>query len=797
MTAQCYHCGQPIPKGTAIRAVLAGETQEFCCHACEAVAQLIGGADLNGYYRTRTAAAPKPKEQTAAVRWDAYAIPEIAAQYVYKNGGDNEVHLFIEGIHCGACSWLIANLLKQRLGLEDVRVNAATARAEIHYPDSVALPDILAAIASLGYTPNLYNPEYTERQQNKIRNQYLLRLIVAGLGMMQVMMFATGLYTGEHFGMDASYSQLLRWISLAVTTPVFFYSGWPFLQNAWLGLKAKSVNMDLPIAIAASGAYFASIYHTASRHGEIYFDSVTMLIFFLSISRFIEFLTRRRAQLNEIHFAKLLPEAVEKYDGGSWMLTPLNAIRQEDTIRILPAQTIAIDGIITAGSTRVDESMLTGESTAVGKHTGAAVLAGSHNLESPITVRVTAAGQATILAGIQRLMARAGQHRSRLLARSETLARLTIGGVLLLALAAYLAWQFIEPARAFDIALAVLVATCPCALSLAAPAALTAAINHAHKQAILIKQSQSLDVLHTIRHILFDKTGTLTEGSYRLISHRIYRGAPAEIWQLAKSLERHSPHPVAWAFTQQTDAPELPLENIRQLAGQGVIAEYRGQTWLIGSAAAIRQHYPQHALPEVDDSTPNTAHVYLADQQGIAAQFSLADPLRPNMAEALAALSHAEHHLASGDRKSNVSAIAASLGIKDWYADCTPEDKIRILEGLGAPALMIGDGINDGPVMAAAALSCAVGKANPLSQTQADIVLLHHGPEALPYLFRLARRTKRIIRQNLVWAVLYNLTVLPLAVFGYLTPWIAALGMSASSLIVVLNAMRIARTPPP
>lgn len=796
MSKSCYHCGQAIPKGTAVIAPLMGSEQVFCCHACASVAQLIAGADLNQYYQTRTQKAPRP--QQANVRWDAYDIPAIARQYVHRIGENNEIHLFIDGIHCGACGWLISSLLKARFHLEEVRVNTTTARAEIHYPDSVKLSQILETIAEIGYQPNLYTPAQIEQQQNKTRNQYLLRLIVAGLGMMQVMMFATGLYTGEYFGIEAQYSQLLRWISLVMTTPVFFYSGWPFLSSAWLGLKVRRITMDLPIAIAIAGAYFASVYHTLIAQGEIYFDSVTMFIFFLSISRFLEFLTRRRAQLNEIHFAKLLPEAVEKKQRDKWVLTPLTAIGEDDEIRVLPAQTIAIDGIVIAGKTRTNEAMLTGESTAVAKSIGDTVLAGSHNLESPITIRVTAAGQQTVLAGIRRLMSRAEQHQSQVLTHSQKLAHLTIIGVLVLAAIAYISWQHIAPNRAFDIALAVLVATCPCALSLAAPAALTAAINHAHKQHILIKQSDSLDKLLNIKHILFDKTGTLTEGNYRLIQQNIHHHNPEFIWQLSKSLEKHSPHPIAWTFVQQSQAPELPLENIEHRLGQGVSGDYQGQTWVIGSQAAIHALFPQHILPESKHiEIPNVARVYLANPDGIQAEFYLADPVRSQIPETLAELKHKTRHLASGDREHNVRAVAEILGIKDWHANLSPEGKIQVLNQLAGNTLMIGDGINDGPVMAHAALSVAVGKANPLSQTQADIVLMRHGPEALPYLFRLAKRTRRIIQQNILWAILYNCTVLPLALLGYLTPWIAALGMSISSLIVVFNALRVTHTVTP
>lgn len=799
MTKHCYHCHSVIPDGTSVAADIGGQERLFCCHACLAVAEFIAGSNLSHYYNLRNQAAPRPTTIYDSSRWLAYDIPEIAKQYVHTNSEDNEIHLYIDGIHCAACSWLITSVLKEKCGLDNVHINATTARAEIHYPIGQTLSPILEAIAALGYTPNLFTPEEMEQRNNRHRNQALLRLIVAGLGMMQVMMFAAGLYTGEYFGIEREYAELLRWISFIFATPVFFYSGFPFLKSAWLGLKARRVNMDVPVAAAISGAYFASVYHTIFDKGEVYFDSVTMFIFFLSISRFLEFLTRRRAQLNEVHFAKLLPEAVEKYDSdGIRRLTPLTTIQVGDKVRILPAQTIAIDGTIIHGQTRIDETMLTGERTAIVKQTGDTVLAGTHNLESPIDIEVTATGQQTMLAGIRRLMARAEQHKSRQLAKGEKLAEWTIISVLILALAGYLIWQFIAPHRAFEIALAILVATCPCALSLATPAVLTAAINHAHRHAILIKQSDTLDRLLHIRHILFDKTGTLTEGNYRLIEQTIYHQDATLIWQLVKSLEQHSSHPIAWTLAAQSHLPELPLENVVHHIGQGVTGDYDGHHWAIGHSGLIEKVVEKTPLnSEKMDKQSTATIVYLANETGIQATFTLDDPLRNNIHHTLTALAPYELHIASGDKMETVKKIAQTLNIADATGGHSPASKLEQLNTFDGETLMIGDGINDAPVMAGASVSVAVGKANPLSQTQADIVLLHHGPEALPYLFRLARDTRRIIQQNLFWATVYNIIVLPLAITGHLTPWIAALGMSASSLIVVFNALRITRQKAP
>ena len=882
----CYHCQQPVPAGIHITD---DHGHAYCCHACEAVAHIISAHHLEQYYQVRDRPAPRPEHPYDPAHWQAYDLPEIAAQYTYKDGDDQEIHLYIDGLHCAACTWLISHALQDAHGISHTRINLGTGRAEIRWRDT-PLSAILATIASLGYTPNLHTPDEEDNKQRRERNHDLLRLIVAGLGMMQVMMFATGLYTGAWHGIDHEYEQLLRWISLLCSAPVMLYAGYPYLKNAWLGLRHRQPNMDLPIALACAGAWLASLYHTLIGRGEIYYDGVTMFIFFISISRYLEAHTRRRARHNQQHFARLLPDAVYKYsDRGETQLVPLPAIQPGDHIRVLPTHTIPVDGEITGGASRIDENMLTGESTPQYKTSGDRVHAGSTNLQSPLDIRVTQTGQQTTLAAIRRISARAEQHRSPQIDRNQALAQQTVLAVLILAAAGYLLWQWIEPARAFDIALAILVATCPCALSLATPTVLTAALNHAHKHHILIKNSNTLDRLTHIRRILFDKTGTLTQGKYQL--HRSdYYGEPQRLLAIAKTLETHSTHPIAWYYSQQPVAG-VTMDNIEQHSGKGISGDYDGSRWHIGSAAymqengveippteqppppvgegwgGVRSHTADantttdagwplmadknnvgHKYPTYEENNPlpceagegwgggveksrmattddkavpcdpklppprpsptggesaltdaNTTHVYLAENRELRAHYQLGDPERDNLAATLARL-QAHYHLAiaSGDRAENVARLAARYGITDWHGGLDPAAKLALLEANDPEhTLMIGDGINDAPVLAHASVSVAVGRANPLSQTHADIVLLKNGPEALPYLLDLAARSRRITRQNLIWATVYNLTILPLAISGYLTPWIAALGMSTSSLLVIANALRIHRTPPP
>ena len=870
----CYHCQQPVPAGIHITD---DHGHAYCCHACEAVAHIISAHHLEQYYQVRDRPAPRPEHPYDPAHWQAYDLPEIAAQYTYKDGDDQEIHLYIDGLHCAACTWLISHALQDAHGISHTRINLGTGRAEIRWRDT-PLSAILATIASLGYTPNLHTPDEEDYKQRRERNHDLLRLIVAGLGMMQVMMFATGLYTGAWHGIDHEYEQLLRWISLLCSAPVMLYAGYPYLKNAWLGLRHRQPNMDLPIALACAGAWLASLYHTLIGRGEIYYDGVTMFIFFISISRYLEAHTRRRARHNQQHFARLLPDAVYKYnDRGETQLVPLPAIQPGDHIRVLPTHTIPVDGEITGGASRIDENMLTGESTPQYKTSGDRVHAGSTNLQSPLDIRVTQTGQQTTLAAIRRISARAEQHRSPQIDRNQALAQQTVLTVLILAAAGYLLWQWIEPARAFDIALAILVATCPCALSLATPTVLTAALNHAHKHHILIKNSNTLDRLTHIRRILFDKTGTLTQGKYQL-RRSDYYGEPRRLLAIAKTLETHSTHPIAWYYSQQPVA-NVAMDNIEQHSGKGISGDYDGSRWHIGSAAYMQENgveippadlppppvgegrggvYPHttdadwslmadknnvgHKYPTYEENTPlpceagegwgggveksrmattdnkavpcdpkltpprpsptggesaltdaNTTHVYLAENRELRAHYQLGDPERDNLAATLARL-QAHYHLAiaSGDRAENVARLAARYGITDRHGGLDPAAKLALLEANDPEhTLMIGDGINDAPVLAQADVSAAVAAGADVARDGADLVLLNDDLNILPATIAQARRTREIIRQNLAWASAYNIIAVPLAVLGYVKPWIAALGMSISSLFVVGNALRL------
>ena len=709
--------------------------------------------------------------------WAAYDLPELKRRYGRREQGRWTLPIYVEGVHCGSCIWSIRQALARDFPAVAIDLNAASGRGQLSFPEDQSLAAVLERIAALGFKPRPYQLQRQEQELQRQNRRQLLGLAVAGLGMMQVMMFAAALYAGAWLDMDQADRQLFRWVSFIFTTPVLFYSGWPFLRSAFLALKNRTLNMDVPIAFALLAAYLASLYNSLLARGEVYFESVTMFVFFLSLSRHLEFLTRRRALLNGLSLVQLLPEAVERWTGDRWQLTALELIEAGQRVRVLPERPVPVDGVIIQGESLVDEAFLTGESLGQRRGPGQRLLAGSNNLTGTLEVEVSASGGDTVLATIQNLMLRAESQKARQLRLNLQIAQWTVWGVLALALAGYGLWQFIDPSRAFDVALAVLVATCPCALSLATTTVLTEVLNGAFRQRILIKDSATLEKLLTVRHIIFDKTGTLTEGKFRLVREH-YLGDPAPLKHLAKSLELHSQHPLAALLVELSQAAPLPLENLQVVPGAGVMADYRGQRWRIGSAAFCGQVEQPGSW------------VYLCADGTLRASWQLADQPRSGLQELFKALAGYQLHLASGDGPDNVVQFAAHLPFNSVAGGLTAADKLALLDKLDGVKLMVGDGINDGPVLAGADVSLAVASGHGLAQRQADMVLLGRDLTVLPQLFALARRCRRLIRQNLLWAVFYNLLIIPLALAGLLQPWLAALGMSLSSLLVVANGLR-------
>jgi Cu2+-exporting ATPase len=770
----------------------------MCCRGCQAVAQTIVDNGLTDYYRHRTAlpgvgheVVPEEVQKLAL-----YDHPGIQKSFVRQEGEHiKEASLILEGITCAACVWLNERHLKQLPGVLQVQVNYATHRARITWDDqAVQLSKILEEIQLLGYNAHPFNAERQENLRRQRRAKDLRRIAIAGLSAGQVMMLAVALYAGAAFGMEASTAALLRWFSLVLTLPVVFYAALPFYQSAWNAMLAKRLNMDVPVSLAVAGAFVGSVWATLQGQGVVYYDAITMFSLFLLSSRFLEHTAQEKSVEAAENLLKLAPAMATRVAGGQHQPVPVLELNEGDIILAKPGESIAADAEVIEGESTVDEALLTGESRPVPKLGGAQVIAGSINLESPLLLRVTGVGENTVLAGIIRLLDRAVAEKPRLAQLADQVAGHFTVGLLILTAVVGVVWWWQEPARAFEIVLAVLVVTCPCALSLAAPAAFAAAGSHLLRHGILLTRGHALETMAKVNHVVFDKTGTLTYG--KPVLQRAVTLADTDesrCLTLAASLEQASEHPLAQSFLSRVAPPELiAVQDAQNLPGKGVSGTIEGVRYTLGSAALsdIVPTTLPGGLPE------GATLVWLCNEQRALAVFAISDGLRPQARELVEQLKAAGVRVTmlSGDAVDAVSHVAAETGIESWQAALRPEEKLAALREFqqrGDVVAMVGDGVNDAPVLAGADVSIAMGGGTQVARASSDIVLLTENLLDIRRALQTGHASIAVMRQNFAWAIVYNLLALPFAAAGMIPPWLASIGMSASSLVVVLNAMRL------
>lgn len=798
----CFHCGLPIPAAANYAAIIDGQRQPMCCHGCAAVAEAIIAAGLSDFYQHRTAPARRAAElipqQLRSL--ELYDRADLQKSFVRtEDAAVCEAALIMEGIVCAACVWLSERHINSLPGVLEFRVNYSTHRATLRWnTQQIKLSAVLNAIAAIGYLAHPFDPSRQQALQQQERAVALRRLAVAGLFSMQVMMLAVGLYVGAAQGMEAWIWDFLRWISLILTIPVIAYSAQPFYIAAWRDLRNQQLGMDTPVALAILAAFAASVWHTWSGMGEVYYDSVTMFAFFLLSGRFLEMSARHKAGQVSEALVRILPASATRLTAlDIEEVIPIAELAVGDRVLVRPGETIPADGSIIEGSSTIDESLLTGESHPLCKTSGDAVIGGAVNIESPLIIHIEKVGVDTTLSAIMRLLDRAQSEKPRLALLADRIAGYFVAVLLIVALVVFAAWwSHSDFNTAFSITLAVLVVTCPCALSLATPTALVAATSTLTRSGLLTTRGHALETLARADYVIFDKTGTLTYGRPQVLAVHPMRGWEAHsALALAAALERGSEHPVGRALVEAAAAQITNATAIQNTPGSGVEAQVNGQRYRVGSAqfvGALSANLADAVAPTDASST----WVALGDEQGLIAWFQLSDALRPDATAAVAALQQRglSVELLSGDRSAAVAHIAAQVGISAAHGAMSPSDKLQRLQALqqqGATVVMVGDGVNDAPVLAAAQVSLALGGGTQLAHASADMILLSEKLTHLADGVDLARRTLRIMRENFAWAIGYNLIALPLAAGGWLTPWMSALGMSFSSLLVVVNALRL------
>lgn len=798
----CFHCGLPVLAGAHYPLVIENQEREMCCRGCQAVAQAIIENGLTDYYKHRTALPgvgrePMPDELKQLVLYDHPSIQKSFVLLQMEQGEHvRQASLILEGITCAACIWLNERHLRQLPGVLEAQVNYATHRARITWNDeTIKLSQILKEIQLLGYNAHPYSAERQETLRKQQRARDLRRIAIAGLSAGQVMMLAVALYAGAAFGMEQSTAHMLRYFSLALTLPVVFYAAWPFYQSAWYAIAARNVNMDVPVSIGIIGAFIGSVWATLHGNGVVYYDAITMFSLFLLGSRFLE----RGAQEKSVEAAenllKLAPAMATRVTDGNHEIVPVMELDTGDLILSKPGEAIAADAAVLEGESFVDEALLTGESRPVHKSLGAPVIAGSINLESPLLLKVTGVGENTVLAGIVRLLDRAVAEKPRLAQLADQVASYFTYGLLVLTIMVGLVWWWLDAARAFEIVLAVLVVTCPCALSLAAPAAFAAAGSHLLKRGILLTRGHALETLAKVTHVVLDKTGTLTYGK-PVLQRTITQAEMTEkdCLALAASLERASEHPLADSFLSQVAHTDLAqVRQPQNLPGKGVAGVINGIAYTLGS----RRMSPLAENCITPDDVPQGATlVWLCDERRVLALFVLSDGLRQDAAQLVNALKmrKVQVTILSGDAEDAVAHVAALAGINTWRSAMRPEDKLAALREFqqrGDIVAMVGDGVNDAPVLAGADVSIAMGGGTQVARAGSDIVLLAEHLIDIERALETGHAGMAVMRQNFAWAVIYNLIALPFAALGMIPPWLASLGMSASSLVVVLNALRL------
>lgn len=812
--AGCYHCGLPIPANAKPewQVHIAGADQAMCCPGCTAVAQTIMDLGQESYYLNRSAyAATAEGAQVLPPELQLYdnADPRFVCR---DSDSERETTLAVDGIRCAACVWLIEQRLNQLPGVASAQLNVATERLYVRWRSDDCRPgDILAALHTIGYTAYPYDAARHSVQQQQAQRTLGRQLFVAGLSMMQVMMYVAPAYMAEDGTLDANMAQLFRWASLLLTAPAIFYSALPFWRGAWSSLRARALGMDVPVALGIAAAFGASLLATFQGGGEVYYDSVTMFIFLLLCSRYLELRARRKAGAALERLQHGLPASatvLADYPASQQgTLIKAAALEVNQVIMIKPGEAVAADCVILEGRTALDLSLLSGESAPIAKQVGDELPGGAINASNMIIARVTQRVQDSTLSNLVKLIDRAGRDKPRIAQWADDVAAWFVLALLLFAVATFGFWFWLDgysAARAWPIAIAVLVVSCPCALSLATPTALAAGTDRLLRDGVLVTGAQTLETLHRATHIVFDKTGTLTYGR-PVLQQTTALGLMQEDFclQVAAALDAASAHPLARAIVQAATEAEAGADGtqradwhpaaVQERAGRGVEGVLHNRRYRLGNASFVAElsgSMPAHTV--ADGVTP----VYLGAEGQWLACFALHDGIRAEAAGTIDYFRKAGKTvvLLSGDHDALARKVGDQLGISTTIGGYLPDEKLAFVKQLqqrGAVVAMVGDGINDAAVLSAADVSFAMGAGAALAQAHADAVLLSGRIDSVVDSAKVAGRTMGVIRQNLWWASLYNGVAIPAAALGWLNPWLSGVGMALSSAVVVANALRL------
>jgi Cu2+-exporting ATPase len=829
----CFHCGLPVTDNKPAMLMIEGTQQSFCCHGCKTVCEFIINSGNADYYKHRNANARTFDESELPRLLDnlkLYDKEEIQREFVRSDRDSdwNEAWLILDEIRCAACMWLNERTLHSLAGVLEVQMDYTGQQARVRWdPEKIKLSEILRAITNIGYYAHPFDPSQRESLNTEQKQRSIHRIIFALVLGMLVMQSSIGAYFYGEPDAQGNYPlwmTISRWANVFICLLILAYPGQLFFRNAWRDLKNRSLGMDVPIVIGLTAAWTGSLYSTLRGTGEVYFESIVMFVIFLLVARHIELRSRITATALLDRTAKIIPQTVVLIEGSEHKEVAAIELKPGDRIQVSPGETLAVDGILRSSSSSFDESLLTGESLPVTYNEGDHIPGGAINVDQVIEVEVLTGKADSLLNEIHQLTQRSISFRPHYVDIAENVAGVFVATILSIATLTYLFWHWSEPELALSHMIAVLIVTCPCALALAAPVSLTlgaAGLNRLH---ILPVRMSAIEKLAHVDTIIFDKTGTLTSGKPVVDSIHVLGNFDKNVYlNIAARLEHGSHHPFAKAISDaalSTDpsgelkVAAFEMDQSKQFPGQGVEAMIRHQgdikRWRLGnekfvlSAAADLPESITRVITQVREQGQSI--LYLADDEGVQAIFTITDPLRNHVEQFIiqARVSGIDNFIIlSGDNQKSVAAIAERLGIDEVYGDLLPDEKLQWLLGYqqqrgetNSKVLMFGDGINDAPTLAAADVSMTFSDATDLAKNQCDFIMLSKGYELIASGFELMRKTRKIILQNLSWAIGYNILVIPAAVMGYVSPWMAAIGMSLSSLLVIANSLRINKQAP-
>ena len=808
----CFHCGLPVPESQPAPVLeVFGKQHHFCCHGCHAVCKAIVDAGLDDYYRHRTDPAVSANRELVPEflsRVELFDRPEIQQDFVRRVGATREAALLLDNIRCPACLWLNERHLRSLPGVLEVHIDDTTQRARVRWdPQAIRLSEILRAITDIGYLAHPYDAARSEQLNRLRRRRSTERLIFAAAVGMLVMNFSLATYLMGDTGPAGAlplWISIGRWTSLLLALLLLAYPGQEFFAGAWNDLRQRRLGMDVPVVLGLSAAFIGSLHATVTGQGAVYFDSIAMFIFLLLLARRLELRGKLSAADRLDRLARITPRTASRLDtAGAVTDVAVDELAAGDRIRLLPGETLPVDGTLITGISSFDESLLTGEARPVLHQPGDAAIAGSVNGDQAVTIRVTHTLQHSAVSEIRQLVERGLEMRPRYALLAEQVARWFVAVLLLIATATAIYWLRTDPDNWLPSTIAVLIVTCPCALALATPVALAVSAGRFIDLGVLPLRMRALDALARSDLFVFDKTGTLTSGRPAIAAVVPTAALDADTClRHAAALAAESAHPVAHALRQAVPLPRIATTRVENVPGAGIRASIDGREWRFGKPgfAADSAAGDERTRALISDGRARGQLVsVLANPEGVQAVVCFEDPLRPGIDALLAGLRDSgvrQLAILSGDAHDSVQRLGKQLGIEAAHGGQSPADKLawtQAQQAQGRQLAMFGDGINDAPTLAAADVSISFADATDLANASSDFLILGDDARALVDARRLARRTRRNILQNFGWAAAYNLMAVPFAAAGWIPPWGAAIGMSLSSLFVVMNALRLQR----